>query len=63
MADYLASIGDYSAARDLQQKDAAAREQVLGREHPSRLDAQGDLANWTGQAGDAAGLATGRSNC
>ena len=55
MADYLASIGNYSAARDLQQKAAAARERVLGREHPRTFDAQGDLANWTGQAGDAAG--------
>ena len=31
-----------------------AQERVLGPEHPDTLNARGDLAHWTGQAGDAA---------
>jgi hypothetical protein len=55
MADYLASLGSYAAARELQHKVAAARERVLGLEDPRTLDAQGDLANFAGLAGDMAG--------
>jgi hypothetical protein len=31
------------------------RERVLGPEHPDTLDVRGNLARWTGAAGDAAG--------
>ncbi len=31
------------------------RERVLGPEHPDTLITRGNLARWTGQAGDAAG--------
>ena len=31
------------------------RERVLGPEHPHTLTARGNLARWTGEAGDAAG--------
>jgi hypothetical protein len=55
MADYLASLGSYAAARELQHRVAAAREQVLGPEDRRTLDAQGDFANFAGLAGDAAG--------
>jgi hypothetical protein len=55
MADYLASIGNYIAARDLAQKVAAARERTFGRDDRRTLEAQGDLANWTGMAGEGSG--------
>ena len=62
MAAYLSGIGNFSAARDLQQKAAAACVRILGREHPRTFDAQSDLANWTGLAGDAAGARDQQAN-
>jgi hypothetical protein len=55
MIHYLHSMGSYAAARELQQKIAAARGRVLGPEHPDTLTARDRLASWTGHAGDAAG--------
>ena len=54
IANYLGNSGSYALARDLQQKVAEAREQILGPEHPATLTARRHLAAWTGQAGDRA---------
>jgi hypothetical protein len=54
IANYLGNSGSYALARDLQQKVAEAREQILGPEHPATLSARRQLAFWTGQAGDRA---------
>jgi hypothetical protein len=54
IANYLGSSGSYAAARDLQRRVLAARERVLGPEHPDTLTTRNDLAYWTGQAGEAA---------
>ena len=43
--------GDVAGVRD----QFAARERVLGPEHPQTLETRHDLARWTGEAGDAAG--------
>ena len=55
IAHYLGSSGSYAAARDLQRRVVEVRERVLRPEHPDTLTARGDLARWTGEAGDAAG--------
>jgi len=55
VANYIGQIGNYSAARTLQQQVLDARQRLLGTEDPATLDARDDLAYWTGQAGDAAG--------
>jgi hypothetical protein len=55
MTHYLHKMGSYAAARELQQKIAGARGQLLGPEHPDTLTARDRLAIWTGEAGDAAG--------
>ena len=57
IATYLGHSGSYPAARDLSQLIADARNQgeAYGAEHPGTLAACGDLACWTGMAGDAAG--------
>ena len=54
IADYLGESGNYSAARDLQQRIADAHRQALGDEHPETLAARHNLAIWTGNAGDPA---------
>ena len=54
IANYLGNSGSYALARDLQQKVAEAREQILGPERPATLSARRQLAFWTGQAGDRA---------
>jgi hypothetical protein len=54
IAGYLGAIGNYAAARDLQQQIVKAREMSIGADHPDTLTARGGLAFWTGQAGDAA---------
>jgi hypothetical protein len=57
IAEYLGYSGSYLAARDLFQQIAHAysEDDAYGPEHPETLAAHGDLAYWTGQAGDAAG--------
>jgi hypothetical protein len=57
IARYLGRSGSYPAARDLFQLIADAHEQddAYGPEHRDTLNARGDLARWTGEAGDAAG--------
>ena len=45
--------GNFAAARDLWRAIADAREHNLGPEHPDTLGAKNDLANMTGEAGDA----------
>jgi hypothetical protein len=57
IADYLGLGGSYPAARDLQQliTNAHMENDAYGAEHPNTLKARGNLAFWTGQAGDAAG--------
>jgi len=55
IANYLGVSGNYKSARDLWQQIVHAREQVFGSEHPAALIASGDLATWTGEAGDPAG--------
>lgn len=55
LANYLSSIGSYTAARELQRRIAAEREGKLGPEHPSTLDAFADFANYCGLSGDAVG--------
>ena len=54
-ANSLASSGRYAAAVDVQRRLVEAREQSLGSEHPDTLAARGNLAYFTGAAGDAAG--------
>jgi hypothetical protein len=55
IAGYLGSSGSPAAARDLHRRVFAARERVLGPEHPDTLTARKDLAEWIGNAGDADG--------
>ena len=42
-------------ARDQSAALVPVAEHVLGREHPTTLDARNNLALWAGEAGDAAG--------
>jgi hypothetical protein len=53
---YLGNSGSYQAARDLAQLivDAHREDEAYGPEHRDTLAARGNLANWTGEAGDAA---------
>ena len=51
---YLGESGNYRAARDLQNRVAAARWPVLGKDHRISLADQHRLARWTGEAGDPA---------
>ena len=55
LANYLGDSGSYGAAIELQQRVLDARERVHGPEHPDTLTARANLAEWIGQAGDAAG--------
>jgi hypothetical protein len=57
MALYLGYSGSYLAASDQfrQIADACAEDDALGPDHPETLDARRGLADWTGEAGDAAG--------
>ncbi len=56
IAQYLGHSGSYPAARDLFQliADAHRDDDAYGPEHPDTLAARGNLARWTGEAGDAA---------
>jgi Tetratricopeptide repeat len=56
IATYLGHSGSYPAARDLYQliADAYGEDDAYGPEHPDTLITRGNLALWTGQAGDAA---------
>jgi len=56
IARYLGYSGSYPAARDLFRMvaDAHTENDAYGPEHPDTLSARGNLARWTGQAGDAA---------
>ncbi|MFI6541574.1 tetratricopeptide repeat protein [Nonomuraea sp. NPDC050547] len=51
--------GDYTTAKALQQAHYAAQVEALGPEHPDTLTDRGNLAFWTGQAGDAAAAREG----
>ena len=57
IASYLGHSGSYRAARDLFRLIAEARRDhdAYGPEHPDTLSARGNLARWTGMAGDVAG--------
>ena len=57
IAMYLGNSGSYAAARDLFQviADAHRDDNAYGAEHRDTLGARGNLARWTGEAGDAAG--------
>jgi hypothetical protein len=57
IAEYLGFSGSYLAARDLRQliADAYTGSDAYGPEHRDTLAARGQLASWTGWAGDAAG--------
>ena len=57
IATYLGNSGSYLAARDLWQLivDAHTQDDAYGTEHKDTLAARANLADWTGQAGDAAG--------
>jgi hypothetical protein len=56
LAQYLGYSGSYQAARDLfaLTADAHGESGDYGPEHPETLGARGNLAYWTGQAGEAA---------
>ena len=56
IAQYLGHSGSYPAARDLFQliADAHNEDDAYGAEHPDTLTARGNLAHYTGNAGDAA---------
>jgi hypothetical protein len=53
IASYLGNSGSYSAARDLFERNARARQAVRGQDHASTLSARIEVALWTGEAGDA----------
>jgi Tetratricopeptide repeat len=57
IAEYLGYGGSYPAARDLFRliADAHLEDDAYGSEHRDTLAARGQLALWTGRAGDAAG--------
>ena len=57
IASYLGHSGSYRAARNLFRLIAEAQgdHNAYGPEHPDTLSARGNLARWTGMAGDAAG--------
>ena len=57
IALYLGQSGSYPAARDLFRAiaDALGGDDGYGAEHPCTLIHRGELASWTGEAGDAAG--------
>ena len=57
IAQYLGFTGSYLVARDLFLliADAFREDDAYGAEHPRTLAARGELAHWTGMAGDAAG--------
>jgi Tetratricopeptide repeat len=54
IADYLGASGSYVAARDVWRKNASARNELLGAEHPATLTARHNVAYWTGEAGGQA---------
>jgi hypothetical protein len=56
IAQYLGFSGSYPAARDLFRliADAYLEDEAYGAEHPDTLIARGNLAGWTGEAGDPA---------
>jgi Tetratricopeptide repeat len=56
IARYLGISGSYPAAHDLFQLivDAYEEDDAYGPEHPDTLAVRGNLARWTGQAGDTA---------
>ena len=56
IAEYLGESGNFPAARDLFQliADAYLGDDAYGMEHRDTLAARGQLARWTGQAGDPA---------
>jgi hypothetical protein len=56
IAQYLGHSGSYPAARDLFRliADAHTEDDAYGAEHPRTLTARGNLAHWTGMAGEAA---------
>ena len=56
IANYLGYSGSYPAARDLFRMiaDAHTEDDASGPGHPDTLNARGNLARWTGEAGDAA---------
>jgi hypothetical protein len=55
LANDLGERGSYSKALELQQWLVHGLERASGSEHPDALAARGNLAYWTGEAGDAAG--------
>jgi hypothetical protein len=57
LADYLGKSGSYQAARDLLKLivEAHRKNEDYGPEHPYTLASRGNLAIWTGQAGDVVG--------
>ena len=57
IAQYLGYSGSYPAARDLFQLiiDAHTQADAYGHDHPNTLITRHSLADWTGEAGDAAG--------
>jgi hypothetical protein len=57
IASFLGWSGSYLAARDLYQLivDAYNEDDAYGPEHRDTLGARGNLADWIGEAGDAAG--------
>jgi hypothetical protein len=57
IALYLGESGSYPTARDLFRviADAYRDDDDYGAKHPDTLAARGNLASWTGRAGDAAG--------
>jgi hypothetical protein len=57
IARYLGFRGNYPASRDLFRAiaDAYRDDDSYGAEHPYTLITRGELASWTGEAGDAAG--------
>ena len=52
LGNYLSCSGSYTAALDLWQKITAAKDRVLGAEHPETLSARNSLCLQTGEAGN-----------
>ena len=63
IVSYVGYSGNYAAAKDLQQRVRDARVRTHGPEHPNTLIIRGNLARFTGEAGDPAGPATSTPCC
>ena len=55
LADSYVTLGDYRRALHHGSQELPLRCRIQGNDHPDTLTARGNIANWTGHSGDAAG--------